>query len=270
MAEHVDVRNLKRVRDEAGVSQEDLSRASGINRRTIQRYENGEMQTSVERASHLAGYLGVRVEDIIYRESRSNKVSALVEEGLSDLSDGEVVEYLKRSIKLFELTGSSAELMLPSLREVREGSGISQKGFAGLIGVNTSSVRRYERGERGVKPLAFAEKMAAYLGVEVWEITDRESLLAYASQIVPDGSPNHQIELPSARTEPENQDEPEEVLMLRERLREAENLARQEQEHVRQRDEKIRWLDTELENVKLRGRVAEMEGRGSLLGRMFR
>lgn len=65
LAEYLHLRDLKKVRKAMGVSQRDLAEASGINRRTLQRYEQCEMRASIERAAYIAGLLGLGVEDIV-------------------------------------------------------------------------------------------------------------------------------------------------------------------------------------------------------------
>lgn len=59
--------NIKELRTRAGMSREDLADAAGVNERTIQRWENGEVdpvKMSIETALKLADVLGVSPYDV--------------------------------------------------------------------------------------------------------------------------------------------------------------------------------------------------------------
>ena len=59
---------LKEFRTQAGLSQEKLSAALGISKRTVINYENGETLPSSEKLPLIAKYLGVSVEHLISEE----------------------------------------------------------------------------------------------------------------------------------------------------------------------------------------------------------
>ena len=58
------VNNLKQLRAERGITQEELAQAVGVTRVTINYIENDEYRPSLELALLLAGFFGKRVEEI--------------------------------------------------------------------------------------------------------------------------------------------------------------------------------------------------------------
>lgn len=58
---------LRRLRDERGLSQEDLAAASGVGRSFIAKLELGPNQPSLTTLFRLAGALGVPPEDVVSR-----------------------------------------------------------------------------------------------------------------------------------------------------------------------------------------------------------
>lgn len=63
------VANLRHIRKQRGMTQEQLAKASGINRVTIARYEALKVDPCMERAERLANVLGVTVNELIGKES---------------------------------------------------------------------------------------------------------------------------------------------------------------------------------------------------------
>src|SRR5215212_8611820 len=55
---------LRRLRQEAGLSQAGLAGAAGINLRQIHRYERGEQQPALDVAQRLAATLGVTIDEL--------------------------------------------------------------------------------------------------------------------------------------------------------------------------------------------------------------
>jgi transcriptional regulator with XRE-family HTH domain len=55
--------NLKRLREGAGLSQEDLMRASDVHRTQISKYERGETEPQAEVLARLSRALGVSAEE---------------------------------------------------------------------------------------------------------------------------------------------------------------------------------------------------------------
>jgi transcriptional regulator with XRE-family HTH domain len=55
---------LRRLRQEAGLSQAGLAAAAGIHRRQIHRYESGEQQPALDVAQRLASALGVTLDEL--------------------------------------------------------------------------------------------------------------------------------------------------------------------------------------------------------------
>lgn len=61
------VNNLREIRKAHGMTQEELSAFSGVNRVSIAKYETGKSDPSLETAKRLADALGVTVDDLIRR-----------------------------------------------------------------------------------------------------------------------------------------------------------------------------------------------------------
>lgn len=58
--------DIKRLRKEAGLRQEDLAKELGVSRQTIIAIENNKYNPTLELAMRLALQLGKKVEDIFY------------------------------------------------------------------------------------------------------------------------------------------------------------------------------------------------------------
>ena len=65
--------NLKELRAQRGLTQEDLAKAVGVTRVTINYIENGEYRPSLELALLLAGFFGKTVEEIFRIESSGGR-----------------------------------------------------------------------------------------------------------------------------------------------------------------------------------------------------
>ena len=59
------VANLKQIRMSRMMTQEELSKATGINRVTIAKYEAGIIDPTVDKAKKLAETLGVTIDELI-------------------------------------------------------------------------------------------------------------------------------------------------------------------------------------------------------------
>ena len=59
------VANLKRIRMSQLMTQEELAKATGINRVTIAKYEAGTMDPTSEKAKKLADTLGVTIDELV-------------------------------------------------------------------------------------------------------------------------------------------------------------------------------------------------------------
>lgn len=65
--------DLKDLRAKKGLTQEDLAKAVGVTRVTINYIENGEYRPSLELAFLLARYFGKAIEDIFHIESSGGR-----------------------------------------------------------------------------------------------------------------------------------------------------------------------------------------------------
>lgn len=63
------VANLKDIREQRGLTQEALARATNIHRVTIAKYETGEVDPKIENALKLAEALGVTVDELIGKKA---------------------------------------------------------------------------------------------------------------------------------------------------------------------------------------------------------
>ena len=57
--------DIKRIRVQAGMSQESLAQAVGVSRVSIVRYETGERKPALDVAAKIAKALGCKVDDLI-------------------------------------------------------------------------------------------------------------------------------------------------------------------------------------------------------------
>lgn len=62
--------NLKRIRENKGVTQADLARELGINRSMLSQIERGTKTLSLPLAKEIADILGCRIEDLVETDGR--------------------------------------------------------------------------------------------------------------------------------------------------------------------------------------------------------
>ncbi len=67
MAEHLN-NNVKHLRSVKGISQQTLADKIGVDRSTISRIENGEIETTIDNAMKIAKVLKVNIEDLITKD----------------------------------------------------------------------------------------------------------------------------------------------------------------------------------------------------------
>lgn len=67
MAEHLN-NNVKHLRSVKGISQQTLADKVGVDRSTISRIENGEIETTIDNALKIANVLKVNIEDLITKD----------------------------------------------------------------------------------------------------------------------------------------------------------------------------------------------------------
>lgn len=67
MAEHLN-NNVKHLRSVKGISQQTLADKVGVDRSTISRIENGEIETTIDNAMKIANVLKVNIEDLITKD----------------------------------------------------------------------------------------------------------------------------------------------------------------------------------------------------------
>lgn len=67
MAEHLN-NNVKHLRSIKGISQQTLADKVGVDRSTISRIENGEIETTIDNAMKIANVLKVNIEDLITKD----------------------------------------------------------------------------------------------------------------------------------------------------------------------------------------------------------
>jgi putative transcriptional regulator len=65
------INNLKNIREQQNLNQEDLASGAGASRETIGRYERGERNPSLETALRLAAYLNLTVEELFQLDEDS-------------------------------------------------------------------------------------------------------------------------------------------------------------------------------------------------------
>lgn len=102
-------KNLKFIREKKGISQQDLADKIGTDRSTISRWENSEMDATVEKALQVAKALDVPYPDFLGSDMTANNSKyekcAVLYDKLKDLSDDDIalieniVETRRKQIK---------------------------------------------------------------------------------------------------------------------------------------------------------------------------
>lgn len=93
-----------------------------------------------------------------------------------------MADLVKQAMKIEERGRNRKGLRLIYLRSSRHDAGFSQEKLAKNMGIDVSTLRRYENAQSGPLSFAFARRIAKSLGVEVMDLTDLPSLEAYAYQ----------------------------------------------------------------------------------------
>lgn len=92
MAEYLN-KNVKHLRNSKGISQQELADKIGIDRSTISRIENNEIETTVDNALKIAEVLKVSLADLLGKDlsidSESNELDSLLFSKAKALTDDE-------------------------------------------------------------------------------------------------------------------------------------------------------------------------------------
>ena len=83
--------NLRKIRVEKGVTQEELARSIGVVRSTICQYEKGKRQIDPATMLKLADYFNVSVDYLLGREERND----LIKRPAYDITDQKLVDFMK-------------------------------------------------------------------------------------------------------------------------------------------------------------------------------
>lgn len=86
--------NLRNLRKESNLTQDELSKIIGVNLRTLQKWENGESSIRKKNAEKLSEHFGVSVGYLLGYETDNVLLDALSKK-IADLSPEEFVEYTK-------------------------------------------------------------------------------------------------------------------------------------------------------------------------------
>lgn len=92
MAEFLN-KNIKYLRTIKKISQQDLADKIGVNRSTVSRIENGEIETTIENAINLANALDVSLNDLITKDLRIENVPK------KEMSEEEELKMLTDTLK---------------------------------------------------------------------------------------------------------------------------------------------------------------------------
>ncbi|SUO76264.1 helix-turn-helix domain-containing protein [Streptococcus pyogenes] len=99
--------NLRNLRKESNLTQDELSKIIGVNLRTLQKWENGESSIRKKNAEKLSEHFGVSVGYLLGYET-DNVLLETLSKKMANLSPNELVEYTKTADysnekELFEL-----------------------------------------------------------------------------------------------------------------------------------------------------------------------
>lgn len=108
--------NIKYLRTQYGISQQGLANKIGIDRSTVSRIENNEIETTVDNAIKIAEALNVSLYDLVGKDLRLNDVSnppndekhkeykrLLREKGLMDENENIDEEKLNKLLKITDM-----------------------------------------------------------------------------------------------------------------------------------------------------------------------
>lgn len=176
-------RELRRRRKDAGMTQEDLAEATGLERSYVARIESGGVATlSEERATTMAKAIGINIDELrrLAEQSQSEyrlpcagltnqhrAVGATIEESWERLSDVEleqIVEAIRDSVPVAVRPEPTAFGRM--LQEKRLARQLSQRVVAHAIGVARSYVSMVEGGSELCLPGSSIPALASILGVD--------------------------------------------------------------------------------------------------------
>lgn len=106
-------KNLKRIRKVKGLTQDKLSELTNISITSIQRYESGKRQPTIETINKFIEALGVSIEELLYKDGE-----------ITEMTTGEKIKYYRKDLNL------------------------TQQELANLSGISLRALSNYEKGIR--------------------------------------------------------------------------------------------------------------------------
>lgn len=129
-------KNAKYIRKEKKISQEDMAKKTGIDRSTISRIENGEIETSIDNAIKISNALDIPLQKLIS---------------------------IDLSLKNIE-TKNISNFFPKNLKYLREKKGLEQQELAELLNVGRSTISCWENGIRSPQ-MEYVLKLAQYFKI---------------------------------------------------------------------------------------------------------
>jgi len=65
-------KNIKKYRENKGITQEQMAEALNVTRQAISNWETGRTEPDIDTLQRLSDYLGITIEELIYGEKQSN------------------------------------------------------------------------------------------------------------------------------------------------------------------------------------------------------
>lgn len=99
-------KNLKYLRKEKGISQEEFAEALNVSRQTVAKWESGESMPDVENCKMISMFFGITIDDLVYYSFEENYVST------EETNDGKYIFGITK-------VGEKGQVVIPkSAREV--------------------------------------------------------------------------------------------------------------------------------------------------------
>ena len=141
-------KNLKRIRKVKGLTQDKLSELTNISITSIQRYESGKRQPTIETINKFIEALGVSIEELLYKDGE-----------ITEMTTGEKIKYYRKNLNL------------------------TQQELADLAGISLRALSNYEGGTR-VPPLEIMIRLAKALNVDIKDLDAKSPLVDYYDDIL--------------------------------------------------------------------------------------
>ena len=133
-------KNLKYIRIKKGITQQEIADKLKINRSSISRWENNEMEATIGNAISVSNYFNISLNDFIFKDLSMSSASAFFSK---------------------------------NLKYLREKKDISKNKLGNMIGVNQTTIGRWEN-EEIIPSINNVEEVSKALNVDLIDLLTKE------------------------------------------------------------------------------------------------